>query len=74
MAGASPMDDERSRLIDLRDGIADRRRVLAHRLDDGYRRIDEALRDGADVDAWEEFWIRLLQEYEEVCDELKLAA
>ena len=47
-----------------------RRRVLEHRLDDGYRRIEEARLSGLDVRAWEEFWVHLLREYERVCDDL----
>lgn len=47
---------------------------LAHRLDDGYRRIDEAQRAGVDTSAWEEFWLKLLHEYELLCDELDHAA
>ena len=48
--------------------------TLEHRLDDGYRRIEEARLQGRDVQAWEEFWIQLLREYEEICDGLRLAA
>ncbi len=48
--------------------------TLEHRLDDGYRRIEEARLRGVDVRAWEEFWLQLLAEYEEVCDGLRLAA
>jgi hypothetical protein len=55
--------------------VLDRRRQsLARRLDDGYRRIDQAIATGADVSAWETFWIDLLREYEAVCDELREAA
>ena len=43
--------------------------MLHRRLEDGYRRIDQALRHGEDVEAWEAFWISLLREYEAVCDE-----
>jgi hypothetical protein len=48
--------------------------ALAERLEDGYRRIDEAERCGADVSAWEAFWLKLLHEYELLCDELEHAA
>ena len=51
-----------------------RRRTLEDRLDDGYRRIDQALLSGADVSEWEFFWLRLLGEYEDVCRELDQAA
>ena len=54
--------------------LEDRRRSLEQRLDDGYRRIDQASLAGADVTEWESFWIRLLGEYEDVCRELKEAA
>lgn len=58
-AVATPVDDAES---------------VARRLDDGYTRIDEGMAAGEDVDAWEEFWIRLLHEYEEICDDLAEAA
>jgi hypothetical protein len=47
-----------------------RRAALERRLEDGYRRIEEARLNGADVRAWEDFWIQLLREYEAVCDEI----
>jgi hypothetical protein len=47
-----------------RDEIADRRAMLERRLDDGYQRIDAALKDGQDVARWEDFWVGLLREYE----------
>jgi hypothetical protein len=47
---------------------------LTQRLEDGYRRIDEAQRNGADTSVWEEFWLKLLHEYEMLCDELDHAA
>ena len=51
-----------------------RRRTLEDRLDDGYQRIDQAMLGGADVSEWESFWLRLLDEYEDVCRELDQAA
>jgi hypothetical protein len=51
-----------------------RRRLLERRLEDGYRRIDEAALAGGDVTEWESFWIKLLAEYEDVCREHDLAA
>lgn len=57
-------------LAEWRDDITARRRTLEQRLDDGYRRIEHALRAGDDIEAWEDFWLRLLHEYESVCDEL----
>lgn len=45
---------------------------LAERLEDGYARIDEAQRQGnyGDFAKWESFWMKLLKEYELLCDEL----
>ncbi len=54
--------------------ILDRRRVLERRLDDGYLRIEEALRAGADVTTWEDFWLALLADYESVCEPERQAA
>jgi hypothetical protein len=51
-----------------------RRRTLEVRLDDGYQRIDQAVQSGSDVTDWESFWLRLLDEYEDVCRELDQAA
>lgn len=61
-------------LGERRSAIVSRRQSLERRLDDGYGRIDQALRDGADIAAWEDFWIRLLREYESLCDDLRPAA
>jgi asparagine synthetase A len=41
---------------------------LALRLDDGEARIQAALSRGEDVSAWEDFWLRLLHEYESLHD------
>jgi hypothetical protein len=60
-AATVPSIDE---LGSRRDEIADRRAMLKRRLDDGYRRIDAALKDGEDVARWEDFWLGLLREYE----------
>ncbi len=51
-----------------------RQEMLARRLEDGYRRIEQALADGTDVRAWEDFWLQLLAEYETVCEDLQAAA
>jgi hypothetical protein len=54
--------------------VADLERELAaleQRLRDGEFRIDEARLVGADVAAWEEFWIELLHTYEAVHDRLQ---
>jgi hypothetical protein len=67
-------DDDTVSFVELRDQIVLRRQGLVRRLDDGYQRIDQAIRDGADVGAWEDFWFQLLLEYERICDDLSLAA
>ncbi len=54
--------------------LQERRTALRGRLDDGYRRIEEAELAGADVVEWEAFWFKLLHEYEDVCRELEQAA
>jgi hypothetical protein len=43
--------------------------TLTRRLNDGYERIEQALARGEDVTAWEEFWIELLHQYEQLSDE-----
>ena len=70
------MIDELSDRLPASSGAAtlDRQQALEGRLADGYQRIEQALRDGSDITAWEEFWLHLLDEYESVCDELRLAA
>lgn len=50
-----------------------RRAALERRLEDGYRRIETALGEGADTESWETFWLRLLAEYEAVCDQAAAA-
>ena len=54
--------------------LQERRTALRGRLDDGYKRIEEAELAGADVAEWEAFWFKLLHEYEDVCRELDQAA
>lgn len=43
-------------------------RMLEQRLDDGYRRIEAGQQVGSDVDQWEDFWIDLLHQYEQLAD------
>jgi hypothetical protein len=54
-------------------GVAEtinRRDALEKRLDDGWEKIELGIDNGADVAAWETFWVTLLHEYEAVCDDL----
>ena len=48
-----------------------RRDRLYERLEAGYERIERALADGGDVTPWEDFWLHLLNEYEQVCDAIQ---
>lgn len=41
---------------------------IERRLYDGYDMIDRALDDGVDVGRWEGHWLKLLREYEELCE------
>lgn len=64
---------KRAPVVDI-SGLQERRSALLGRLDDGYRRIEEAELAGADVAEWEAFWFKLLHEYEDICRELDQAA
>ncbi len=48
-----------------------KRNELVTRLESGSRQIEEMRASGQNVDEWERFWIRLLGQYEQVCDRLK---
>ncbi len=48
--------------------------MLERRLDDGYRRIEQAHASGQETSAWDSFWIELLHQYESFADDLALAA
>lgn len=57
-----------------RDAIAHlvaERNSLASRLEAGSRRIEQMRTEGHDVARLEDFWMRLLQRYEAVCDRLR---
>lgn len=43
-------------------------RAISRRLDDGWDKIEGAQARGEDAEAWEEFWISLLHEYERMHD------
>lgn len=47
---------------------------LEQRLNDGYELIEKRRDAGLDVSKLEDFWIDLLHEYEELCDDHPLAA
>ena len=54
-----------------RTALETRRDTLYERLESGYQRIEHGLTDGRDVTTWEDLWLTLLNEYEEVCDQLQ---
>jgi hypothetical protein len=58
--------------VERRDeaALAAHRDSLFARLESGYERINQGLREGQDVTSWEDFWIALLKEYERVCQAL----
>ena len=43
---------------------------LLFRLEDGFEKIVRASAEGEDVGRWEEIWVRLLNEYEQLHDQL----
>ena len=56
-----------------RDAIAHlvaQRNSLVERLNTGSRQIEEMRAAGDNVESWERFWIRLLRQYERICDRL----
>ncbi len=48
-----------------------KRDTLVERLNHGCALIEEKRKEGEDVTAWEDFWIGLLREYEEVEDRIR---
>ena len=44
--------------------------TLKARLDDGWRKIDEAKDTGTDTRGWEDLWLSILHEYESACDQI----
>lgn len=54
-----------------RNALEQTRDSLYHRLEQGYDRIEHGLTKGNDITTWEDFWVALLREYEQVCDELQ---
>ena len=57
--------------VDQRAVLAPRQRSLYLRLEDGYAQIERRMAEGKDATRWEEVWMRLLQEYERISDELR---
>ncbi len=57
-----------ARVVGLEDVPLHREEQLTQRLEDGYRRISDAVDHGVDVAAWEQFWLDLLSAYEALYD------
>jgi hypothetical protein len=50
--------------------LEQRRDTLAARLETGFQKIEQAEKAGTDTARWEQAWLRLLREYEMICDQL----
>lgn len=59
-----------ARAIDVEE-LKRERTALQLRLEDGYQRIERALQGGQDATRWEDFWVQLLAQYEQVCDAIR---
>ena len=70
VAAPSTAMTARDAVTDLED-LKRRRTALQLRLEDGYQRIEQALKDGKDVTRWEDFWVQLLDEYVRICDTIR---
>jgi hypothetical protein len=51
--------------------LEERRDMLAARLETGFQKIEQAERIGTDTTRWEHAWMRLLNEYEQICDQIQ---
>lgn len=51
--------------------LSEKRDEYVQRLDIGAAKIEEARRQGKNVTLWEDYWIQLLRQYEEVCNQLR---
>ncbi len=60
---SNPQRDKMSHLVTRRNSLVDR-------LENGSRQIETMRVAGEEVQEWEIFWLRLLRQYEQVCDEL----
>lgn len=47
------------------------RDTLYSRLEAGYVKIERGLTEGKDITEWEDLWLQLLNEYEQVCNEIQ---
>ena len=58
------------RVLDDRASLEAEMQRLMFRLEDGFEKIAHAAAAGEDVDRWEDLWIQLLREYEQLHDQL----
>ncbi len=68
-AGQEAAQREQERL-EVVEKLEAKRDELVERLDKGAARIEDARSKGKDVSEWEDYWIQLLRQYEQICDKL----
>jgi predicted DNA-binding protein YlxM (UPF0122 family) len=61
---------KKAELQDTIKRLEAKRDEYEQRLDIGTAKIEEAINQGVNVDAWETYWIQLLRQYEAVIDKL----
>ncbi|MDP9352155.1 MAG: hypothetical protein M3P51_11510 [Chloroflexota bacterium] len=59
-----------SRQRDEISHLVAQRNSLVARLETGSRQIEQMRASGESTEQWERFWVRLLHQYEQVCDKL----
>jgi hypothetical protein len=57
-------------ILDDRESMEAEMQRLLFRLEDGFEKIARAAADGEDVRRWEDVWIQLLCEYEQLHDRM----
>jgi hypothetical protein len=57
-------------VLDDRESMNAEMRRLLFRLEDGYEKIVQAAANGDDVRRWEDVWLQLLCEYEQLYDQM----
>lgn len=60
-------------MAETAEDLAAKRDSLYQRLEAGYAKIENGLARNKDMTRWESFWIQLLHEYEQVCQEIQAA-
>ncbi len=62
---------KRQEQLQLVEKLIEKRSEFVERLDIGAAKIEEARAQGKDVSSWEDYWISLLHQYEQVCNKLR---